>query len=59
MSSSPKIPDTVVPAVKPTRDVAIAPEDVVLGSEAETTSTATGKRQLTRPRTASTTGLQL
>ena len=59
MSSKPKVPDAVIPAVKPERQVDIAPEDVVLGSEEEDTSIATGKRQLTRPRTASTTGLQL
>lgn len=59
MASSPDIPEASTPAAKPERKVDIAPEDIQLGADSEETTTAQGKRQLTRPRTASSTGLQL
>lgn len=59
MASSPNIPEAKIPAAKPERTVDIAPEDIKLGSDDELTDASKGKRQLKRPRTATTTGLQI
>ncbi|ARB11250.1 hypothetical protein HOR87_gp34 [Marinomonas phage CB5A] len=59
MASTPDIPEQVTPAVKQERKADVDPEDIKLGADEEETSTSQGKRQLTRPRQAADTGLQI
>lgn len=58
MASSPSIPEAPIPAVKPERQVDIAPEDIALGGS-QNLQTQEGKRQLKRPRSAAGTGLSV
>lgn len=57
MASNPSVPKAQVPAVKPQRNIEIAPEDIELGGSDAVDNT--GKKQLKRPRTASGTGLSV
>ncbi len=59
MASSPDIPEAVTPAVKPEREIDVAPEDIQLGTDESSDASTTGKSKLKRPRSATGTGLSL
>ena len=58
MASKPSMPETPVAATRPERVVDVAPEDVKLGGTDPKSGAEGGKRQLTRPKSASA-GLQV